>query len=73
MLLKQIEDLKKLTPQLIQAMKPLLENPNDEAAKRHLNNVIFATQKGSEALTTAVVSNPAEIVAASGVSLANKD
>ncbi|KAM9977350.1 hypothetical protein ACTFIR_011212 [Dictyostelium discoideum] len=70
MLLKQIEDLKKLTPMLISAMKPVLENPNDQEAQKHLESVIYSTQRASEALATAVVSSPAEIVAASGVSLA---
>ncbi|EGG20897.1 vinculin A [Cavenderia fasciculata] len=70
MILKSIEELKKLTPQLIAAIKPVLENPNDEAAKRHLDNLIYSTQKASENLAVAVVSTPAEIVAASGVSLA---
>ncbi|EFA83885.1 vinculin A [Heterostelium album PN500] len=69
MILKNIEELKKLTPQLIAAMKPVLENPNDMKAKQHLDNLIYSTQKASENLASAVISTPSEIVAASGASL----
>eukprot|EP01133_Synstelium_polycarpum_P002541 gene2541-2912_t len=72
MILKNIEELKRLTPMLITAMKPVLENPNDLKAKQHLENVIYATQKASENLTSAVVSTPQEIVAASGASLSRE-
>eukprot|EP01132_Coremiostelium_polycephalum_P011718 gene11718-14343_t len=72
MILKNIEELKKLTPQLISAMKPVLENPNDEAAQRHLANTIYATEKAAENLATAVISTPSEIVAASGANLARE-
>ncbi|GAM27905.1 hypothetical protein SAMD00019534_110810, partial [Acytostelium subglobosum LB1] len=72
MILKNIEELKKLTPQLIAAMKPVLENPNDLKARQHLDNLIYATQKASENLATSVISTPSEIVAAHGASLARE-
>ncbi|KYQ89602.1 vinculin A [Tieghemostelium lacteum] len=72
MILRNIEELKKLTPQLIAAMKPVLANPNDQEAKKALDKLIYSTQKASENLATAVSSSPSEIVAASGASLARE-
>ncbi|GAM17036.1 hypothetical protein SAMD00019534_002110 [Acytostelium subglobosum LB1] len=72
MILKSIEELKRLTPMLIAAIKPVLENPNDAKAKQHLDNLIYQTQRAAENLATAVTSSPNEIVAANGAAIARE-
>jgi len=65
-----IADLKKETALLVNAIKPVIANPNDLAAVKTLEAEIRATQQIAEWLASAVVHSPAEAVAISGNKLA---
>eukprot|EP00026_Physarum_polycephalum_P002562 Phypoly_transcript_02569.p1 GENE.Phypoly_transcript_02569~~Phypoly_transcript_02569.p1 ORF type:complete len:769 (+),score=147.95 Phypoly_transcript_02569:385-2691(+) len=67
---KGVAALKKETAQLVTAIKPVLANPNNEAAAKILEAEIRATQQIAESLASAVAHSPAEAVAINGNKLA---